>query len=103
MVGVEDITEKEQIRKDKIRKTKNLLGKYFPNSDMEIVNSIHVFEKEKSHKHILTMEINNRPTLTLFFQNYWISTINFVKEYESHFESEQVNIETDYSDLLDLS
>ena len=103
MVNVEDITEKEQAGKDKIRETKNLLEKYFPNSSISVVGNIHVSEKKEPYQHILIMGIGNTPEIILFSPEYFGKAMDFANEYETNFSPIQIHFKTDYSNMPDLS
>mgnify|MGYP006971737244 CR=1 FL=1 len=101
MVTIEDITEKEEKAKGKIREAISLIKKHLPNLKVgSIGNAIVVSEEKEPYNSILMFQLKkhiNKVEINLHSKNYFSAVENFANEYEELFIGEKVHIETDYS------
>jgi len=102
MVNIENITEREEKRKLHIKRTKDLLNKFFNNiSILDTSTSISVTENGQSFSFLYFDPSSNKMTLSIpesDIPQYTDKTLAFIKEYEKKFNVE-VTLRTDYSKL----
>lgn len=100
MVNIENITRKEEETKLKVKRTNDLLNKFF--GDVCISNtpiSISVSENEKSLSFLSINYLSDKMILSIpdsLIPKYTEKTIAFAEEYEKKFNV-KVILQTDYS------
>ncbi|GAI69700.1 unnamed protein product [marine sediment metagenome] len=100
MVNIENITRKEEEKKLKVKRTNDLLKKFF--GDVCISNTpflISVSEKKKPSPFLSINYLSDEMILRIpnfLILKYTEKTIAFAEEYEKKFNVE-VTLETDYS------
>lgn len=104
MVKVENITRKEEERKLKIKRTKNLLSKFFGEGECISNTSFSVFvsEDKKSSPFLSISYLSNEMVLSIpdsLIPKYTEKTIAFAREYEKEFKV-KATLQTDYSKPL---
>jgi len=93
MVKIENITRREEDRKLKIKRTKDLLNKFF--DDVYITETSSIFVK-KDIKSDPFLSISNLDKMILSAQEHYEKTLTFATEYEKRFNVD-VTLQTDYS------
>ena len=100
MVNIENITRKEEEKKLKVKRTNDLLNKFFGNVCISNTPfSISVSENEKSSSFLSINYLSDMIVLRIpdsLILKYTEKTIAFAKEYEKKFNV-KVTLETDYS------
>ena len=103
MVNIENITRREEERKLKIKRTKELLNKFFDDICISNKNLFVTVTKNKQSNPFLFIEPStpelDKMILTIpdsLIPKYTEKTIAFAKEYEKRFNMD-VTLQTDYS------
>jgi len=98
MVKIENITRIEEERKSKIKRTKDLLNKFFDN--MCITNTsavISVSENMQSNPFLFVYFYSKPEKVGLSAPKYYEKALAFAREYEEKFNLKDVVLQTDYS------
>ncbi len=98
MVNIENITRKEEEKKLKLKRTKDLLNKFFNDVHITGLDSdlISVRENKQSNTFLQIFPYSESTIIKLFSLEYYKQSLAFAREYEEKFKV-NVTLQTDYS------